>query len=126
MAPGILVRVVNRWPYQARLLAWGKADDGRWGLIVWEQRIRVAGDSERMLYAAWVSSAQLVKPHWVAARRLRQHQLSADRNEWPAPSMWEWEGFYVGAWPSGDPPPPMEGVKVVKPAAERDSDTYSP
>jgi len=23
-----------RWPYQARLLAWGKAKDGWWGLIV--------------------------------------------------------------------------------------------
>jgi len=79
-----------------------------------------------MLYAAWVPSAQLVKPHWVGARRLRQHQLSEDRKEWPAPSMWEWEGFYVGAWPSGDPPPPMEGVKVLKPTTGRDSDTYSP
>jgi hypothetical protein len=40
--------------------------------------------------------------------------------------MWEWEGFYVGAWPSGDPPPPMEGVKVIKPSGGRDTDTYSP
>jgi len=126
MPPGMLVELRGRWPYQVRLLAWGKASDGWWGLVVWEQRVRVAGDAERMLYAAWVPSGQLSKPHWVTARQLRRHQLPEDRKDWPQPSMWEWEGFYIGAWPSGDPPVPMDGATVIKPPPGPDADTYSP
>jgi hypothetical protein len=122
----MLVELRGRWPHQVRLLAWGRARDGWWGLVAWEQRVRAAGDVERMLYAAWVPAGQLSKPHWVNARPLQRHQLSDDRREWPQPSSWEWEGYYVGAWPSGDVPAPMNGVQVVQPPDQHDADTYAP
>jgi hypothetical protein len=125
MAPGMLVELRDRWPHQVRLLAWGKASDGWWGLVVWEQRLRLADGTERVLYAAWVPAGQLSKPHWVAARPLRRHELPEDRTDCPQPRTREWEGYYIGAWPSGNPPAPTDSVKVIKPARGRDSDTYS-
>lgn len=107
---------LGRWPYHGQARMWGRASDGQlWALISWQQRISVDGDATTLSYAAWVPADQLSQPPWMERESLRRVRLSEDPTQWPAPARWD--GFYVGAWTSGDLLSPP-GAEVLTTSAE--------
>jgi hypothetical protein len=103
-------------PFNAQLLMWGRAHDGHWGLIYWDQRVRVDGAVITLPYSAWVPSERLHKPHWGAPRATPRIVLDPDRVEWGPPVDWPDDGFYMGVWQAGPITAPT-GAAVVSGAA---------
>jgi len=112
---------LNRWPFNAFVRTWGHADDsGWWGLITWDQRVRINGERRRLDYAGWVPADQLRRPNWAKTiERLPRIELPADVGQWPNPL--QWHGYYIGAWPVGGPPA-HDGVIVITAPAWQDRD----
>ena len=101
---------LRRWPFNCHAQAWGLASDGWWGLITWEQPVRIHGEAGTLRYAAWVPADHLSKPDWASGGPLRRVRLPEDQARWPAPAGWD--GHYLGAWPAGEMSAP-DGVEVV-------------
>lgn len=117
--PGVPVHL-DRPPFSARLIAWGKASDGWWGLIEWAQTIREDGALSSSSFAAWVPAASLSRPGWSGPgsepNAIARLSLPPRRLDWPGPAAWS--GWYAGAWPSGRLATP-DGVEVVNGPAWR-------
>lgn len=108
--PGIPIHLA-RPPFSARLLLWGRAEDGWWGLVEWAQTIRRGGALETSSFAAWVPAGALSRPGWSAqAPAIARITLPGARPDWPAPAGWS--GWFAGAWPSGPVRTP-DGVELV-------------
>lgn len=100
--PGVPVHL-DRAPFTARLLAWGRAVDGWWGLIEWVQTLRRDGALSSARCAAWVPARCLHRPSWATSGSapLARIALPPRRGDWPGPAAWS--GWYAGAWPAGRP-----------------------
>jgi hypothetical protein len=110
---GTLVEVSGP-PFNAQLLVWGRAHDGFWGLICWDQRIRIDGASIKVRYAAWVPANRLRKPQWSTPRPTPQIVLDPDRAGWDPPADWPEDGFYMGVWEAGPvTAPPGAAVRTA-------------
>jgi hypothetical protein len=113
---GVVVHL-DRPPHAARLVAWGRADDGWWGCITWQQRVRGAdGKLAEIGFAAWVPATAITRAPWSEPSGLRRVALPADRRTWPAPPGWP--SWYAGPWPAGPVAVPV-GVEVVNGPAWR-------
>jgi hypothetical protein len=112
---------LNRWPFSAFVRSWGRdRAGGWWGLITWNQRVRVNGERAELAYAGWVPAEQLRRPQWAkATERLPRIELVGDTSAWPNPL--QWHGHYIGSWPAGPPPAP-DGAVVIMTPAWRDRD----
>ncbi len=106
--PGLPIHL-SRPPFSGRLLLWGQAADGWWGLVAWSQRVVEAGEQATLPFAAWVPGSALSKPGWSsAAEPIPRVTLTTDRADWPGPASWP--GWYAGVWTDGAParPPGVE------------------
>lgn len=63
MAPGLPVHISGP-PHNVRLLSWGRAADGWWGLVCWDQQVIRGIEPETLPIAAWVPAQALSKPGW--------------------------------------------------------------
>lgn len=92
---------LDRPPHNVRLVAWGRAEDGWWACVTWQQRVRVRGEAGEMAFAAWVPAGAVKQPAWSAPQRtsVPRLALAADRRSWPAPPGWP--SWYAGPWPDG-------------------------
>lgn len=102
---------VRGWPFHAHLQTWGRALDGWWGLLTWEQRVLALGAKEMLGIAIWKPAADLSQQQWVTSRPIPRVQLPSDRATWQQPEGWE--GYFGGAWPVGDIITMPEGVELV-------------
>ena len=101
---------LDRPPHSARLLAWGRAPHGWWGLITFRQRVTAHGELTELPVAAWVPASSLQRPGWSAPAELPRTTLAPDQRTWPAPLGWP--SWYAGPWANGAlrlPP----GVEIV-------------
>lgn len=115
--PGLPVHI-DRAPFSARLLLWGRASDSWWGLVEWAQTIRENGKLASAAFAAWLPAKSITRPGWsgpggVSIGRI---MLGDNRSVWPGPAAWS--GWYAGAWESGPIRAP-DGVEVVNTPAWR-------
>lgn len=92
---------MNRSPFNGRLLAWGHAPGGWWGLVEFAQRITRDGKLDQLAIAAWLPADALTRPIWVGTGRSQVARITLpfDQADWPAPAAWH--GWYAGAWLSG-------------------------
>ena len=93
---------LNRPPHSARLVAWGRTEDGWWGCVTFQQRVRpVAGDGPTDLLdvAAWVPAGVVTLPGWSQPVDVPRLSLPVWRKAWPAPPGWP--SWYAGVWPDG-------------------------
>jgi hypothetical protein len=102
---------IDRAPFNARLLAWGRAADGWWGLVEWAQTVRSAGALSTMPFAAWLPAAAVRKPGWSGGRAADVARLTLPprRADWPGPAAWR--GWFAGVW-AGGPVPLPPGVEL--------------
>ena len=98
MAPGLPV-YLSRPPHSVRLLVWGRASDGWWGLVAWEQRVLRGVEPTTLPVTAWVPAQSLTKPGWSSGDAVPRVRLPAMRHEWPPPE--QWQGWFAGAWADG-------------------------
>lgn len=108
---------LNRAPHNVRLVAWGRADDGWWACITWQQRIRTHGQADEIGFAAWVPATSISRPSWSPPMTLPRLELGIDRRSWPAPPGWP--AWYAGIWYDGPVTPPA-GVEIVTGPAWRE------
>lgn len=103
---------MDRSPYNARLLAWGRAVDGWWALVEWAQTIRRDGKLEQLAFAAWLPAASVTRPGWGGHGPSQVMRMTLPRAsiDWPAPAAWQ--GWYAGAWRAGAVQLP-EGAEIV-------------
>jgi hypothetical protein len=114
--PGLPVHL-DRPPHSCRLLLWGRADDGWWGLVVWEQRVRDHGTPVGLALSAWVPAQSLRKPAWASGEPIPRITLTGARQLWPQPAGWS--GHYLGAWATGGIPFPPGVTPIEGPAWRR-------
>ncbi|MDT4905561.1 MAG: hypothetical protein QOH52_3577 [Pseudonocardiales bacterium] len=107
---------LDRPPHNVRLVAWGRADDGWWGSITWQQRVHTRGAQNEIGFAAWVPAGAITRPPWSAPMDLPRLTLTADRRLWPAPPGWP--NWYAGIWLDGQVAMPV-GVELVSGPAWR-------
>jgi len=108
---------LDRPPHSVRLISWGRADDGWWACVTWRQRVRTAGESGEIDFAAWVPAGSITRPSWSTPIELPRVELPADRRAWPAPPGWP--SWYAGVWLQGKVATPG-GVEVANGPAWRD------
>ncbi len=113
--PGMPIHI-DRAPFSARLLTWGRGLDGWHGLIAFAQRVIDHGTPTTLSIAAWVPAVALSRPGWAPDTPVDRIALPQSRDGWPAPAGWT--GWYAGAWPSGPVPVP-DGVEVANGPAWR-------
>jgi hypothetical protein len=113
---GVAVHL-NRPPHNVRLVAWGRADDGWWGCVTWQQRVRTATGVDEVGFAAWVPAGAIARPDWSTPTPVPRFDLPMDRRAWPAPPGWP--SRYAGVWADGPVPAPR-GLEVVTGAAWRE------
>lgn len=101
---------LDRPPHSARLLAWGRAPHGWWGLVTFRHRVAVRGDPAELPVAAWVPASSLRQPSWSARVELPRLALPDDQGAWPAPQGWP--SWYAGPWPNGPLALPP-GVEII-------------
>jgi hypothetical protein len=107
---------LNRPPHNARLVAWGRADDGWWACITWQQRVDAHGRTSDMPFAAWVPAGSVSRPAWSSPAPVPRLALGPDRRSWPAPPGWP--NWYAGVWLDGPVAAPA-GVQLVSGPAWR-------
>jgi hypothetical protein len=107
---------LNRPPHSVRLVAWGRAEDGWWGCIAWQQRVHARGVQDEIGFAAWVPAGSVTQPGWSSSVDVPRVQLPLERRAWPAPPGWP--AWYAGIWLDGSVAVPA-GVELVSGPAWR-------
>jgi hypothetical protein len=123
--PGAQVQI-DRLPWSGQLLAWGRAEDGWWGLFAWWVRLQLpaAGGRVQLFCSAWVPAASLSQPAWGrSAEDLPRLPLPADRDRWPPPAASE--GWHAGIWVDGPMPVPAAPPRSMDPRGDLSSGDLS-
>jgi hypothetical protein len=115
--PGIPVHI-DRPPFSARLVLWGRAGDGWWGLCHWSQTVREHHMLSTAPFAAWLPGASITRPGWSGdgSAEIARITLPTRPTDWPAPAAFS--GWFAGVWRSGPVRTP-DGVEVENGAAWR-------
>jgi hypothetical protein len=108
---------LNRPPHNARLVAWGRADDGWWACVTWQQAVHSQGRTSEIGFAAWVPAGAVTQPSWSSPVKVPRLALPADRRSWPAPPGWP--SWYAGVWLDGPLATPPGAEVVTGPAWRR-------
>src|SRR5690349_14184723 len=90
---------LDRPPHSGRLVAWGRAPHGWWGLVTWRQRVLVNGQPDEVPVAAWLPASSIRRPSWSSGVELPRLTLPPDQRAWPAPRGWP--SWFAGPWPNG-------------------------